>query len=257
MKLQNNTILITGGSSGIGLEFAKKLIKLGNMVIITGRDSQKLNEAKRILPEVHTIQGDVTSPEDMDILYQQIAKQFPELNIIINNAGIGKTLNLREKYDDDALIVELKTNLYAPIQITNKFLPILIEKKESAIVNITSALAFSPFPVVPIYSAAKAGLRSYTLSLRVQLRNTPVKVFELAPPTTQTDMLRGFAPEHMKGILAMSASDLVNYTLNKIEKDQLEICPGQAKRLRLMSRIAPGYVLKLMSKSFKRNSEHF
>jgi len=195
MKVENNTILITGGASGIGLEFARQFAQLGNRVIVTGRNLQKLENVRKNFPQIHTFKSDVTLAEDIRILFEQVTQRFPELNILINNAGIGRILDLKEQQSAFSLTEELDTNLRAPIQMINQFLPQLKQQKDAAIINVSSALAFVPFPKVPIYSAAKAGLHSYSLSLRIQLKNTGIKVFEVAPPSTQTDMLDGLTKE--------------------------------------------------------------
>lgn len=251
MQLKNNTILITGGSGGIGLELAVQLKRLGNNVIITGRNSQKLERVKKDFPEIHVIMSDVTQIAEIESLFTSVTRDFPHLNFLINNAGIGQTLDVLEQHEPSLLVRELDTNLTAPIQMINRFLPHLVKQENAAIMNVTSALAFTPLPLVPIYSASKAGLHSYTLSLRAQLRNTSVKVFELAPPTTQTDMLHGFGSGNLKGVPMMKASNVVSQAIRALGENQFEICPGQAKTLRLMSRLAPGYTLRLMEKSLR------
>lgn len=257
MKTQGNTVLITGGSAGIGLEFAKQMLQLGNQVIVTGRDEQKLKNVSQEFHQIHTIRNDISKPEDLESLFTQVSSRFPNLNILINNAGIGRTLDLRNQHDSETMTEELATNLIAPIQAINKFMPLLKKQSQAAIVNVTSALAFSPFPVVPLYSASKAGLHSFTVSLRAQLHHTNIKVFEIAPPTTQTDMIKGFSAADLKGVKAMTAADMVSYSLKAFEKDQFEICPGQAAQLRFMSRFFPGFILKQMSKSLKGRQSSF
>lgn len=253
MNLKGNTILITGGAGGIGLELAKQLTKLGNTVIITGRDNSKLEKAKKELPSVHTIQSDVTDTDAIKALFEKVTKQFPELNILINNAGIMLSINLHDKsLDLKDLTKEIDTNLHGPIRMTKQFLTHLKSKPAAAIVNVSSGLAFTPLPVSPIYCATKAGLHSFTLSLRVQMKNSNVKVFELAPPATQTELLGDFPADDMKGVSIMKVEDMVTAAIHGIQNDQLEICPGQSSQLRLMSRLAPKFILKQMSKPVDR-----
>lgn len=253
MKMTKNTILITGGTSGIGFEFIKQLSELDNTIIVTGRDLQKLERTKKSFPKVHTIQSDVSDPKAVAALYEQVTKQFPDLNILINNAGIMKTINVHDTTGTlTDLTQEIEINLNGPIRMVKQFLPHLKKKSAAAIVNVTSGLAFVPLPVSPVYCATKAGLHSYTLSLRVQLKNTNVKVFDLAPPATQTELLGDFSEEGRKGISIMKVEDMVKVAVNGMTNDRFEIRPGQSNQLKMMSRIAPDFILKQMSRSVDR-----
>lgn len=159
MELTNNTILITGGTSGIGLEFAAQLSNLGNTVIVTGRDQAKLDQTKRNLLKVHTFQSDVSDPQSITALRKQLTLQFPELNIIINNAGEMRKLNLLDSSKDQENVNhEIAINLSGPVRMVQEFLPHLLTKKTAAIVNVTSGIAFIPFPLSPVYGATKSGL---------------------------------------------------------------------------------------------------
>jgi uncharacterized oxidoreductase len=250
MKMTKNTILITGGTSGIGFEFIKQLSELDNTIIVTGRDLQKLERTKKSFPKVHTIQSDVSDPKAIITLYEQVTKQFPDLNILINNAGIMKKINLHDTTGTlTDLTQEIEINLNGPIRMVKQFLPQLKTKSEAAIINVTSALAFVPLPISPVYCATKAGLHSYTLSLRAQLKNTQVKVFELAPPATKTELLGDFTEEDMKGSSVMTVEDMVKIAVNGMKNDRWEIRPGQSNQLKMMSRIAPDFILKQLSKS--------
>jgi uncharacterized oxidoreductase len=253
MNLTNNTILITGGASGIGLELAKQLLQLGNTVLITGRDQAKLDKAKSQLPKLHTFRSDVTDPAAIASLFSQVTKAHPNLNILINNAGIMRSINLHETdVSPTELTQEIETNLMAPIRVVQQFLAHLKTKPTAAIVNVSSGLAFTPLPTSPIYCATKAGLHSYTLSLRVQLKKTKVKVFELAPPATQTELLGDFDPVDMKGVSIMNVTDMVTAAVQGMQRDQLEIRPGQSNQLKFMSRLAPQFILNQMSKPVDR-----
>jgi uncharacterized oxidoreductase len=253
MKLTKETVLITGGGSGIGFELAKQLSQLGNTVLITGRDQAKLDQAKAQLPKIHTFQSDVSDPKAIPILFDKVTNEFPELNVLINNAGIMRTINVHDKDGSlQDLTSEVETNLNGPIRMVKQFLAHLKGKKTAAIMNVSSGLAFVPLPMSPVYCATKAGLHSYTLSLRVQLKNTNVKVFELAPPAIQTDLLGDFAAEDMKGISIMKVTDMVAAAVKGMQGDQLEIRPGQSNQLKLMSRIAPQFILNQMSKPVER-----
>ncbi len=248
MKISNNTILITGGTSGIGLELATQLLALGNTVIITGRDQAKLDRIKKEHPLLHTIQSDVSDPKAIASLYERVSREYPALNILINNAGVMRKINLQDKGSDlEDISREIETNLMGPVRMVKQFLPQLKAQPSAAIVNVSSGLAFTPFPISPVYGATKAGLHSFTQSLRVQLKNTSVKVFELAPPSTQTPLQNGFDPSDTKGSPMMDVKKLVRQAIDGFQKDHLEILPGLSKVLRFVSRIAPGLAVKAAS----------
>lgn len=253
MQLLKNTILITGGASGIGFELAKQLGELGNTIIITGRDQSKLDRAKKELPQIHAIQSDVTDSKAISSLFSTVIQKFPDLNILINNAGIMRTINLNNPEGSlEDVTQEIETNLNGPIRMVKQFLPYLKKKDVAAIINVSSGLAFVPLPISPVYCATKAGLHSFTLSLRVQLKNTNVKVFELAPPATQTELLGDSFSEDMKGITVMGVQQMVAAAVKGMRNDQWEICPGQSMQLKWMNRIAPQFILNQLSKPVDR-----
>jgi uncharacterized oxidoreductase len=253
LKLTNNTILITGGAGGIGYELTKQLTALGNTILITGRDQAKMNRAKAASPNIHTYQSDVSDPKAIATLYEQITKQFPKLNILINNAGIMLKINVHDRAGSlEDITREIEINLSGPILMVKQFLPHLKAKSEAAIMNVSSGLAFVPLPIAPVYCAAKAGLHSFTESLRVQLKGTKVKVFDLAPPATQTELLYDFDVEDMKGASIMNVEDMVKVAVKGMQTDRFEIRPGQANQLKMMNRLAPGFILKQMSRSVDR-----
>ncbi|MBO9562090.1 MAG: SDR family NAD(P)-dependent oxidoreductase [Niastella sp.] len=249
MKLENNTILITGGTSGFGLEFASRLLKLGNTVIITGRNLQKLHETKLQLPAVHIIQSDVSKAEDIEALYDQVVTKFPDLNILINNAGEMRKLVLHDGHDLQDITREVEINLMGPIRMVQQFLPHLKKKKTAAILNVTSGIALMFFPLAPVYSASKSGLRSYTQSLRVQVKNTAIKVFELVAPGSPTPLndkfrdVDGFNPK-----MLMPADKIIDAAIRGMQKDKYEIYPGLMNVFRYIIRLAPGLLLSMTSK---------
>jgi uncharacterized oxidoreductase len=251
MKLSSNTILITGGAGGIGYELTKQLTALGNTILITGRDQAKMDRAKAGFPKIHTFRSDVSDPKAIATLYEEVTKQFPELNILINNAGIMRKINIHDKAGSlEDITREIEINLSGPIRMVKQFLPHLKTKSEAAIMNVSSSLAFVPLPISPC--ATKAGLHSFTESLRVQLKNTKVKVFDLAPPAIQTELLGDFNVEDMKGASIMKVEDMVKVAVKGMQTDRFEIRPGQANQLKMMNRLAPGFILKQMSRSVDR-----
>ncbi|MBC8085503.1 MAG: SDR family NAD(P)-dependent oxidoreductase [Hymenobacter sp.] len=253
MELRNHTILITGGTSGFGYEFARQLLALGNTVLITGRNPAKLADTKRRLPQVHTFQSDVSDPAAIQRLAEQVGKQFPGLNVLINNAGEMRKLNLQDPATDLLdLTREIDTNLAGPIRMVQQFLPQLRAQKTAAILNVTSGLALTPYPVCPVYGATKAGLRSYTQSLRVQLQATNVKVFELVAPSAKTPLSEQFAADFkdsgVKESDLMAPDRVVAQALQSMQRDAWEVFPGMATALRYLSRLAPGFLVKQLSK---------
>jgi uncharacterized oxidoreductase len=248
MELRNNTILITGGTSGFGYEFASRLLGLGNTVIITGRNQERLDQTKQRLPGIHTFRSDVSNPEAIASLYEQVISQFPGLNMLINNAGEMRKINLQDKSIDLKDITrEIDINLSGPIRMIQQFLPHLKTKGTAAILNVTSGIAIVPFPLSPIYGATKSGLRSYTKSLRIQLKNTGIKVFELVAPGANTPLNDKFAGD-VDSKMMMEPDKLIDVAIRGLQKDKYEIYPGLARIIKIMSRLAPGLLLNQMGK---------
>ncbi len=248
MQLTNNTILITGGTSGFGYEFAAQLLALGNTVIITGRNQIKLDQTKKQLPNVHTFQSDVSDPKAITLLFEQVTRQFPDLNILINNAGEMRRLNLLDPtIDQENVNREIAINLSGPIRMVQQFLPHLRTKKSAAILNVTSGLAFIPFPISPIYGATKSGLRAYTQALRVQLKKTSIMVFELVAPAARTPLSDKFEGD-VDSKMAMDPDKIVSAAIKGLKNNNFEILPGMAVMLKYLSRIAPGLLFGQFSK---------
>lgn len=194
MNLTGNTILVTGGTSGIGLGLALRLHAEGNSVIIAGRRRELLDRISAEHPGIHCVELDVADPESITRVRDSLAASHPELNVLVNNAGI----MLKENLLDPADPADLQTaedhvaiNLLGTIRMTYAFAPTLTTKSDAAILNVTSSLAFVPYPATPTYNATKAALHSFTERLRVQLSNASngVQVIEVVPPGVQTDLL--------------------------------------------------------------------
>lgn len=200
MKLSGNTILITGGGTGIGLAFAERFLKAGNRVIVCGRREQALQQAKEKYPDLITRVCDLAIGSERTALFEWVMANHPEVNVLVNNAGIQLRFNVLKadaKNDWAALSQEIATNIEAPFHLSVLFAPFLATKDASAIINVTSGLAFTPFAIAPIYSASKAALHSFTMSLRLQLSNTSVEVIEVAPPAVNTHL--GGTGLHVQG----------------------------------------------------------
>lgn len=248
MRLSGRTILITGGSSGIGLELARRLIEKGNTVIVTGRNEESLEKARLSLPGLETLRSDVAKPAAISALYDTVASRFPKLDTLVNNAGIMRILKVDEDHDLDDLTAEIDIGLNGTMRMVQQFLPLLARQKDGLIVNVSSGLAFVPFPISPVYSAAKAGVHAYTRCLRVQLRDTSVNVVELAPPLTETRLYQAEFSKKMNGRRGMPVDVLVRKAIASIEAGKTEIRPGQSNLLKIASRVAPGLIFREFSK---------
>ncbi len=248
MKLTGRTILITGGTSGIGLELARELVKRGNTVIVTGRDQGRLDAAQQALPGIHVFRSDVSDPEAITGLRGQVLARFPNLDVLVNNAGIMRNLDLNRDRDLIDVTREIEVNLCGPIRMIQSFLPHLKARKGALIVNVSSGLAFIPLPLSPVYCATKAAIHSFSQSLRAQLGGTGVTVIELAPPAVETPLFRGEFQEESKGQKAMDVKVLARQAIAGIEAGRLEIRPGLSNILKTMSRVAPQFMFNQLAK---------
>jgi len=250
MKLNGRTILITGGSAGIGLAFARKFLELGNEVIVTGRREAVLDEVKAKYPKLHTIQSDVADPAQISALTARVKSDFPKLDVLMNNAGIMLHKNLKVPAADIAgLMAEVNVNVGGVISTTSAFIDLLRANK-GTVINTSSALAFVPLPSAPIYSATKAAIHSYTQSLRFQLEETGVEVIELMPPAVKTDMTADLAEGD--GVTVITTDELVKQSFASLEAGALEIRPGQSKQLAFMRRLAPNFINRQLWKASKK-----
>jgi len=200
MKLSGNTILITGGSTGIGLAFAERFMKAGNTVIVCGRRESALQDAEEQVLGLITRVCDLDMESERLALFDWVTANYPEVNVLVNNAGIQLRYNVlkadaRDHWND--FRKEITTNIEAPFHLSMLFAPFFTAKETAAIINVTSGLAFTPFAIAPIYSASKAALHSFTISLRHQLSDTSVEVIEIAPPAVNTNL--GGAGLHTQG----------------------------------------------------------
>ena len=232
MQMTTNTILVTGGGSGIGLALAKRFAMRGNRVIISGRRAGILAEAKREMPPLDILQGDVSTEAGRIALAEEAKTRFPKLNVLVNNAGIqNRPAPLLEPQDWSAHRAEIATNLDAPLHLTLLLLPHLAKAAHGAIVNVTSGLAFAPFAVMPTYCLTKAALHSFTLSLRHQLKDTQIGVVEIVPPAVNTDL--GGPGLHTFGVNVDAFADAV---FARLEKGETEIGYETSEVRRLASR---------------------
>jgi uncharacterized oxidoreductase len=249
MKLENRTILITGGSSGIGFELAKLLLERRNVVIITGRIQEKLESAKRALPAAHTFKSDIGDPTAIPALYDRVVEKFPALDTLINNVEIQRVqkFNLDQGLED--ITREIEICFSGPVRMVTQFLPHLKTRNDALVINVSSSAALIPFPISPVYSAAKAALHSFTESLRVQMAFTGVTVIELIPPAVETPLYRdeAFARE-MKLPKGMDVEVFAKRAIAGIEAGKLEVRPGLANVMKILSRTASEFTLKRVAK---------
>ncbi len=192
IRLTGNTVLITGGGTGIGRGLAEQMHQLGNKVIIASRRRAVLEATAAEFPGMEVMTLDVRDPAGVRRFAAEIVERYPDLNVVFNNAGIMRRENLLDQQADLADMHDtIETNLNGPMRLTAALLPHLQTKPQSIIVNTTSGLAFVPLVTRPTYCAAKAAFHSYTVSLRYQLRKTRIEVFEIAPPGVQTELMPG------------------------------------------------------------------
>jgi uncharacterized oxidoreductase len=250
MKLAGRTILITGGSAGIGLAFALKFLELGNQVIVTGRRQSVLDELKMNYPKLHTIQSNVGDPAQIAALARRVKADYPKLDVLMNNAGIMLHKNLKVPAADlDGLTAEVDINLGGVIRMCSAFIDILTANK-GTLINVSSALAFVPLPSAPIYCATKSAIHAYTQSLRFQLEETGVEVIELMPPAVKTAMTAEL-PEG-DGVTLMTTDELIKQSFAGFKAGKLEIRPGQSNQLAFMRRLAPNFINRQLWKASKK-----
>jgi uncharacterized oxidoreductase len=243
MQLDANTILITGGASGIGLAIAKRFRKAGSDVIVCGRDENKLRSAREENPGLVTYACDVGKQGDREELVRWITREHPKLNVVINNAGIQRKIQLAEAEPWAETEAEIAINFHAPVQLCRLFIPHLLTRERPALVNVSSGLAFITATHVPVYAATKAALHSFTVSLRAQLASTPIQVIEIVSPAVNTDL--GGAGVHAFGVPLDEYGDAV---FQALQGDALEFGYGFSEKARLASRSEIDEILERMNR---------
>jgi uncharacterized oxidoreductase len=239
MNTTGNTILITGGGSGIGRGLAEAFHKLGNHVIIAGRRKRVLDETVAANPGMSSAVLDIENAANIRAFAAKLVTDFPDLNAVIHNAGIMRPENLlaqpEELADAEAIIT---TNLLGPIRLTAALLPHLQKQPHAAILTVTSGLAFIPLAMTPTYNATKAAIHSYTQSLRYQLKSTNIQVIEIIPPYVQTELM---GSQQASDPRAMPLADYLNETINilKTQPDVAEVLVERVKPLRFSEQNGP------------------
>lgn len=225
MKLEGNTILITGGSSGIGRGLAEHFHRRGNEVIIAGRRASALDEVVDANPGMHAVVLDVSEPENIRKVAPELIAQYPTLNVVINNAGIQFADDVGQPLDEEQVSSTIATNLLGPLWLNSALITHLRRQPVAAIVNVTSMLGYAPLATTALYSLTKAAMRSYTLSLRYQLRDSSVAVVDLSPPYVESNLM----PRNRTDPRAMPLKDYLDEVMPLLATDTPEVLVERAK----------------------------
>jgi len=242
MKLKNNKILITGATSGIGRALAEKFCELGNRIIAVGRNEIKLKELAQLSPLITPFKCDLSTQQEIERLVTFIKKEHQDLNVLINNAGIQYNCSfMDENYSSQKMEEEININLTTPIKLISALLPTVQLNSNSAIVNVSSALAIVPKAKSAVYCGTKAGIHIFSKSLRSQLEDA--KVFEIIPPLVDTEMTRG------RGKGKISPQRVANEFVKAFKNNRYEVNIHKVKLLRIINRISPAIADKIMNKA--------
>jgi uncharacterized oxidoreductase len=249
MILNNKIALVTGGGSGIGLAISKALLGKGVRVIICGRNTNKLEQVKQQYPKIEIEECDITNTGQIKSLLSVLEEKHGGIDLLVNNAGMFGQVDYSQLIDSfDMQEHEINVDFTSPLRVIHYFLPMLRGRKEAAVINVSSGLAFVPLALAPVYCASKAALHAWTRSFRHQMAHTNVKVFELMPPLVETEMVADFKDQKM-----MKPEALANDFVKGLLADTLEITPGQSSQLKMMSRLAPGFIFKAVNKQFGKD----
>jgi uncharacterized oxidoreductase len=232
MQLSNRTVLVTGGTSGIGLGIAEAFLQSKSRVIVCGRNKEKLSAIKDKFPDMTVLPCDVGDAQQRKKLATEVLQNFPSLDILVNNAGIQRYIDLKKGYDElKSGEDEIAINFIAPVELTSLFIGHLMKRPSAAIINVSSGLGFMPMPNTPIYSATKAAIHTYTLVLRQQFKDTPVRVIEIVPPMVDTDLNKeGRNAVHLK-FRGISVSEYIQTIMKGLENDSDTIFQADGQRV--------------------------
>lgn len=242
MKLDDRTVLITGGSSGIGRALVAEFLRRDCRVVTCGRDPDKLETLKAEFHDLETVVADVARADDRNRLLKAVEQRQGSLDLLINNAGIQYAIDfLAPDADDEARIeTEIAVNLTAPVQLARAAMPLLRAGVEPGIVNVSSALAIVPKKTAPLYCASKAGLHAFSLAIGYQLQAAGIQVFDVMPPLVATAMTT------KEGGDKMSPQDCAAAIIAGLARDKREIHVGRVKFLLALHRFLPGVAKRMM-----------
>jgi uncharacterized oxidoreductase len=227
MKLTGNTIFITGGGSGIGRALAETLHKRGNRVIISGRRAGHLQMTLEANPGMEALELDITNPESISTVAAKLMLSYPNLNVLINNAGVLQFDDVASAIPDELITSTIITNLVGPIRLTSALVDHLKKQDSAYVLLVSSVLGFTPMATTGVYSATKAALHSYAMSLRFKLRHSSVRVLEVIPPWVRTELLNS-----SKEPRAMPLDEFITVTMEALATEETEIMVPRAKFLR-------------------------
>ncbi|MBD2846382.1 SDR family NAD(P)-dependent oxidoreductase [Paenibacillus sp. IB182496] len=250
MNLSNRTVVVTGGTSGIGLAFALKLLELGNQVIVIGRSQATLNQITTKHKGLIGLQGDVSDVRAVREMAAFLRERYPEVSILFNSAGIMRAFNwMDDNLDMEQATEEVATNLNGTIWMTKALLPQLARQSEAMIVTVSSGLSYVTSPIHPVYSATKAGVHMYTDALRIQLKKagTNIHVMELVPPLVAETNLQSDA-QSGGGIPNMSLVTLVKHGIQGMARNKKRVVPGMSKFLRVAGKYFPDALSNAMAR---------
>lgn len=259
MQLKNRTILVTGGTSGIGLAFAKRFLEMGNTVIITGRSTERIEAVLQKVPGLAGIAADVGNPESVEKLAAQLALHYPRLDLVFNNAGIMHEFDLfDESITNQQLASEIQTNLNGTIYVTKALLPLLSKQDEAMIVNVSSVLSYVTVANAPTYSATKAGVHMFSDALREQIRfkGKSIHVMELCPPViSETELTTTYDEGFINKMIALPLPKLVEAGIRGIEKNKIRVNAGFTKLMRFAMKFAPDFTTRTFAKMVLKANE--
>ncbi len=232
MILSNRTVLVTGGTSGIGLGIAEAFQKSKSRVIVCGRDKEKLSAVKEKSPDITALPCDVGNALQRKKLAAEVLRRFPDLDILVNNAGIQRYIDLKKGYDElKSGEDEIAINFVSTVELTALFIGHLIKRPFAAVINVSSGLGFTPMPRTPVYSATKAAIHTYSLVLRQQLKGTSVRVIEIVPPMVDTGLNKeGRDGAHIK-FRGISLSEYIPTVIKGLENDSDIIFHGDGEKI--------------------------
>ena len=246
MHLENATFLLTGGTAGIGRTLTLDLLARGANVVICGRDAERLEALGAEYPELTTVRCDVRDDASVAALCGKTLETVGPPDYLINNAAIFRRFELRDtSVPLERWTEEIEINLLGALRVTHALLPHMIDRGRGTVVNVTSPSAYIPLANAPIYSASKAALQSFTVSLRHKLRGSGVSAIELNPPAVDTQMNSG-NPD-VEDLKLWSTKDFSEYVLKRLHPNSGDILVGDAKLVSRMRRLAPGFVFRKMN----------
>ena len=244
MKFHNQTIILTGGTSGIGLALLRALRAQGNRLVVVARQPERLRETAALFPDVVFIQADLAVPAEVAALAAQLRREYPAASVLINNAAVQYNYRLGAEARGEAYIAdEIQINFTAAVQLIHALLPGLLAQPAAAIINMTSGLGLAPKQSAPVYCATKAGLQSFTKALRYQLEGSPVQVVDVVLPLVDTPMTAG------RGQNKLAPEAVAAAVIGGVEGGATVLNIGQVKILRLVQRLLPGLADRVLKNS--------